>query len=346
MIIDASRSLVFLLLSFFDLCHLTRLAKAHLVVSFKDDHFSSKIMRRKAFKGRNPQPRHRRPFLLSHVAMLRQSDSLNEDFASQLGGHSLLWSYRDNDDTKPMPNRVPIHVGIVLDGNGRWAKQRNVPISFAHMKGADRVLQIVPMIKSAGVKCCTFYCFSTENWSRPSEEIMDIFSVLEQTLVSITSNINNRGIRIKLIGSREELPQSLLNALDKLEFQTSMQNDDTTEFLTVGLAINYGGRRDIIEATKKIADAILNGEISDPNVEINECLLSSYLSTQGLPDLDLIIRTGGEQRLSNFLLWNAAYAELYFTEVLWPDFDEVCWAAALEWYANRDRRFGARHKLS
>lgn len=236
--------------------------------------------------------------------------------------------------------RVPLHVGIVLDGNGRWARQRNLPVSLAHMAGADRVLQLIPFLQSSGIKCCTLYCLSTENWSRPEQEVMNIFSILEQTLISVMDSDTSRGIQVKLLGSREELPCSLLNVLDQIE--SSTQNENHNSDLTICLAINYGGRRDIVDATKKIIQAVQNGEISDPSTQVTETSFSSYLSTKELPELDLIIRTGGDQRLSNFLLWNAAYAELYFTDVLWPDFNEKYLTEALEWYSRRDRRFGGR----
>jgi len=244
-------------------------------------------------------------------------------------------------DCKDNSNGVPRHVGIVLDGNGRWAQQHNLPVSIAHMKGADRALQLIPFLQSSGIKCCTLYCFSTENWSRSEQEVMNILSILEQTLTSeLENDKKNRGIRVKIIGSREKLPPSLQKVLDRIEAST--ENQTESSHLTMCLAINYGGRRDIITATKNIIKAVQIGEISDPATQVTEALFSSYLSTNALPDLDLIIRTGGDQRLSNFLLWDAAYAELYFTDVLWPDFDENCLKKALEWFSKRDRRFGGR----
>jgi len=318
------------------------------------------------------------------------------DWNEQRNGHS---TNNPKPAEKDPQDRIPRHVGIVLDGNGRWATQRNLPVSIGHAKGAGRVLQLVPRLRAAGVKWCTLYCFSTENWTRPPQEVKDIMSILERTVISIADQAIKQRIRVKLLGSKEMLPPSLVKALEQLDVATdfgrqrinsaTMQqqqqqqqqqqyksstdasavvnqqrngqttnsctdsndmtpndegNGDTNadDKLTLCLAINYGGRRDLVEASKRLAQAIRNGEfvLSD----INETLLSSYLSTSGIPDPDLIIRTGGEQRLSNFLLWNAAYSELYFTNVLWPDFDEKCFKDALEWYASRERRFGGRNQ--
>lgn len=270
---------------------------------------------------------------------LKHESWSEESIRNQKDLSSTSSSRNCNDNSK---GKVPRHVGIVLDGNGRWSQQHNLPVSLAHIKGANRALQLIPFLKSSGIKCCTLYCFSTENWSRSEQEVMNILSILEQTLTLELENDKHRGIGVKIIGSREKLPPSLLKVMDRIEALT--ENQAVSSNFTICLAINYGGRRDIITATKNIIQAVQIGEISEPDSQVTEALFRSYLSTNGLPDLDLIIRTGGDQRLSNFLLWDAAYAELYFTDVLWPDFDENCLKQALEWFSKRDRRFGGRNQ--
>ena len=272
--------------------------------------------------------------------------------------------YNELETTQHDKNNVPRHVAFVCDGNSRWAKARNVPTFVGHAAGADRLVEVLTALKNDGVQYCTMYGFSTENWRRSKKEIDDILTVMEQTARRFYDRALQERVRVKVLGDMhdERLPQSLRDILGQLERDTlkfgasattetaattsSDGNQDTndrpTQPLTVCLAVNYGGRQDIVNASLKVARALANGEI-DPE-DVSEETFSSYLCTDDIPDPDLIIRTSGECRLSNFLLWNAAYAELYFTPVLWPDFAEDHWKAALTWYGERKRRFGAREK--
>lgn len=240
---------------------------------------------------------------------------------------------------------TPEHVAFICDGNSRWAASRSLPASVGHAAGADRLLSILECLKSKGVKVCTMYGFSTENWSRPAEEINDIFTIMEQTALGFREKALAEGVRVKILGDLddERLPRSLRGVLLVLEqdtFSVAATKGGAQEGLMVCLAVNYGGRADIVSASRKLSDAISQGVIGAD--EVDDSVFGSYLHTAGVPDPDLIIRTGGEQRLSNFLLWNAAYSELYFTDKLWPDFNEASLDEALDWYTGRIRRFGSR----
>ena len=267
---------------------------------------------------------------------------------------------KSNDKTKNEPN----HIAIILDGNGRWAKKNNVPISIGHTKGASRVISTLQYLKSnTNVQCCTLYAFSTENWSRSYDEIQHIWNVIEQTTNQLSHLIESEQIHFQLLGhwKDERIPSTLVQKLWLLQ---TPKTDDNHK-LMVALAINYGGRQDIIHAAQRIVDASIqavqqqqqqqqqqptsmmhnNGIVQSnhiPSIQVNEDMITSNLSTANLPPLDMVIRTGGEQRMSNFLLWDAAYAELYFTDQLWPDFDDSCLKESLNWYSNRERRFGGR----
>ena len=242
-------------------------------------------------------------------------------------------------------SNVPRHVGIILDGNGRWAQRRGLPLFVGHARGAQRVIDLVPILQNAGIQRCTMYCFSTENWSRPYEEVQDIMNILQRTCFDMMTDerIVQNKVRVRFIGERLGLPPNLLDAMDKLETRTKTTARNNTHQLdgsiTLCLAVNYGGRRDLVQAAKRLAQDIANGSID--HEQVTEATFGQYLCTSD-DDPQLIIRTGGEHRLSNFMLWNAAYSELYFTDILWPDFDGKCLDDALEWYAQRDRRFGGR----
>jgi undecaprenyl diphosphate synthase len=237
------------------------------------------------------------------------------------------------------PSDVPRHVALVCDGNSRWARARRLPTSVGHFAGADRLIDSIQILKRAGVQVITYYGFSTENWKRSPTEISSVLRVMELTARQFYyKEAFDNNVRIKILGDLqdERIPNGLRDILSKLERDTSCQNG----VVTVCIAVNYGGRQDIVNASLRLAKAISCGQIDEDNVTEED--FGSFLCTLDIPDPDLIIRTGGEKRLSNFLLWNSAYSELYFSDVLWPDFDETCVLEALSWFATRSRRFGGR----
>lgn len=227
---------------------------------------------------------------------------------------------------------VPAHVGIIMDGNGRWASKRGFPRKFGHREGAKTFRTITKACRDMGVKYVTYYAFSTENWSRPEDEVEAIMDLFEKYLDEVKDFIEEN-IRIRFIGDRSVLKPTLLEKMDDTE-KTS-ENFTAMDCL---LAINYGGRDEITRAVKNIAGKVKNGELSVD--DINEQLVTDSLDTSFAPPVDLIIRSGGEERLSNFLIWQAAYAEYYFTDVLWPDFSKKELENALKAYSDRNRRFG------
>ncbi len=222
-----------------------------------------------------------------------------------------------------------LHVAIIMDGNGRWAENRGLPRIHGHKEGLKRVEELVRYAPGKGVKYLTLYAFSTENWKRPKSEREFLFSMFEFYLKSKRDELKGHGICLKVIGLRRNLPSRLLELVEETENYLS---DGTNLFLQI--AFNYGGRAEIVEAVKKIIQEKIGPE------EIDEKKFEDYLFTAGIPDPDLLIRTSGEKRLSNFLLWQCAYTELYFTSVLWPDFDESEFDKALEEFSKRRRRFG------
>ncbi len=226
-------------------------------------------------------------------------------------------------------NPVPRHVAVIMDGNGRWAKQKNLPRLAGHNAGAKAVERATAAARKYGVEFLTFYAFSTENWSRPQEEIDGLMKLLEQTLDKYTREASQNDVRVWISGRREPLPPRLLEKIDRLTAATAHKTG-----LTVNLALNYGSKAELLDAYARLAaDGIQTPTESD---------LRARLYRPDLPDPDLLIRTSGEQRLSNFLLWQCAYTEFYFTDVLWPDFGEPHFKAALDDYARRVRRFGGR----
>jgi undecaprenyl diphosphate synthase len=220
-----------------------------------------------------------------------------------------------------------------MDGNGRWAKRRKLPRLEGHRQGAKSVRRAVEFCRRNGIEFLTLYAFSTENWRRPSTEVAGLMKLLSQFIDSELNELHANNIRVKTIGDVSRLPSELIakirNAVEKTRYNQKM---------TLNIALSYGGRQDIISASLKVAAAIQSGALR--NEEVTEELYSKFLDTQGLPDPDLLIRTGGEMRISNFLLWQLAYAELYFTPVLWPDFDENTFIEAINEYRSRQRRFG------
>ncbi len=222
--------------------------------------------------------------------------------------------------------KVPRHIGFIMDGNGRWAKLRGKSRSYGHKKGADVIEEVVSACFFEGVEAVSLYAFSTENWSRPKEEIDTIFDLLEKFLHRYENKLVNERIRLIISGDLSEISEKLRNRSISV-----MKNTERFVGKTLNIAINYGGRAEIVRAAKLLAEA------GEPITEEN---LAGRLYTAGLPDIDLAVRTSGESRLSNFFLWQCAYAELYFTDVLWPDFGTEELKKALEWFAGRKRRFG------
>lgn len=231
--------------------------------------------------------------------------------------------------------RVPRHVAIIMDGNGRWAKQRGLPRAAGHRAGAEAVRRAMQSAVDHGVEVLTLYAFSSENWRRSTEEISDLTALMRYYLERELKTLDKEGVRLKLIGDHSAFGGELVERLDKAVERTA-GNDR----LTLVVALSYGSRGEIAAAARQLAGRAVAGEL-DP-AAIDEALLGAALQTADLPDLDLLIRTSGEVRLSNFLLWQAAYAELLFLDTLWPDFDEQTFAEALKTYAARERRFGGR----
>ena len=223
-------------------------------------------------------------------------------------------------------NNLPAHVGIIMDGNGRWAKKRGMPRKFGHKEGGKVFKKIVEACDELGLKYVTFYAFSTENKKRPSDEVDALIKLFDEHLDELKS-INDRNSRLRFIGDLSFFPQEIRKKMQQAEEATEKNTG-----LTCALALNYGGRSEIVNAVSRI--------ISEKVSDITEESFAEYLYTGGMPDVDLIIRTGGERRISNFLLWQAAYAELYFTDVLWPDFGRENLEEALDFFKERTRRFG------
>ena len=224
---------------------------------------------------------------------------------------------------------LPQHVAFIMDGNGRWAEQRGLSRLDGHRAGVKNIRPIIKFLNSNGIKYATLYAFSTENWSRPEAEVNGIFHLLEEIIVEESQELHKNGARLRHIGSFEglsdKLQESIKNALELTAGNTGM---------TIGVALNYGGRAEIINAVRRI---ISNGVRPD---ELDEKRFRDYLYTADFPDVDLVIRTGGEFRTSNLLIWQTAYSEYYFTPVLWPDFNEEELKKALQAYSQRERRFG------
>lgn len=225
------------------------------------------------------------------------------------------------------------HIGIILDGNGRWAKAKMMPRTYGHKKGADNIEKISQACWNRGIKYMTVYAFSTENWSRPQEEVDFLMGLFRQLLKKSMKTCKKNNMRVRVIGDPSGLDQDIQESIRELE-DFSAQFDG----FQLQLAINYGGRDEIVRATQRIAEKVSKGELSID--EIDEAKFTSYLDTKEIPDPDLLIRTSGEQRLSNFLLWQLAYSEFYFTLTPWPEFDEKALDEAILEYNERDRRFG------
>lgn len=233
------------------------------------------------------------------------------------------------DELKP----VPRHVAIILDGNGRWAKKRFLPRNAGHAAGSKNVEKICSAAWNMGIEYVTMYAFSTENWSRPQDEVDALMKLLYSYLKDCIKTSKKNNMQVRVIGDITRLAEDLQEQIRELE-EVSAQNTG----LHFQVALNYGSRDEMIRAIQKMGQAIRSGQL-EPD-DITEQTLSDYLDTKGIPDPDLMIRTSGEQRLSNYLLWQMAYTEFYFTDVLWPDFDRAELEKAVEFYRQRDRRFG------
>lgn len=230
---------------------------------------------------------------------------------------------------------VPRHVAIVMDGNGRWAKKRFMPRFFGHKQGVDALVRTVLSCADRGIEYLTVFAFSSENWKRPTEEVSGLMGLVLVAVAKYLANLAARGVRIRIVGDRSQVSEKLRQAWEHAESST---RDNTR--ITLSVAFNYGGRWDIVQACRQ---AIADGVAAD---DLDETALNNYMALSHAPDPDLFIRTGGECRISNFLLWQAAYSELYFIDCLWPEFGDAELDAALDEYARRDRRFGAVESAS
>ena len=228
---------------------------------------------------------------------------------------------------------IPSHVAIIMDGNGRWAKQRNLPRIAGHHEGMKTVRKITRIANDLGIKVLTLYAFSTENWKRPKVEIDFLMKLPGEFLSTYLPELIEQNVKVEMIGNFDVLPEHTKNAI-----QRAMEETAHNDGMTLNFAMNYGSRLELVESVKKIAKLVAEGLISIE--DIDESLIESHLMTAHLPEPDLLIRTSGEVRLSNFMLWQLAYAEFSFTDVLWPDFDEQCMLDAVEEFQSRNRRFG------
>lgn len=246
----------------------------------------------------------------------------------------MLW--KKSKLPSPIPNpqsRLPEHVAIIMDGNGRWAKSRGLPRTAGHKKGADSLRTIMNACQAAGVRYLTIYAFSSENWKRPTDEVSDLMQLLQHYLRQELDTLHKNNIRLRFIGDMTQLDNAILASINNAKQLTAGNTD-----FHFTVALSYGSRQEMVRAMRTLAKNIEDGKITSS--DISEDVISNALDTSGLPEPDLLIRTGGEQRLSNFLLWQSAYTEFYFTPVLWPDFDASHFNEALVEYAKRDRRFG------
>ena len=318
--------------------------------------------------------------LMSRLLSVEEGISKQSPMNSAVSLHHSLSSSKQSNHTDTSAESslhemnnldVPRHIAFICDGNSRWAELNSLPKSIGHAAGADRVINVISYLRKyrtgqkqlypnsntsiehKRVQYCTLFAFSTENWSRSKSEIDAIFKLIEKVAIQYQQHdaIKNGQIEIRILGdlNDDRIPVGTKTALNKLQSDSKQACDDRMlvekecDVLTVCLAINYGGRKDILQAAAKLAQSISSGELTSDSMDDTE--ISKRLSTSSIPDPDLIIRTGGEKRLSNFLLWNAAYAELYFSDTLWPDFNDDSLAEAILWYGRRNRRYGGRTEL-
>jgi undecaprenyl diphosphate synthase len=228
---------------------------------------------------------------------------------------------------------LPQHIAVVMDGNGRWASKRHLPRAAGHKAGVNATRKIVENCEKANIKALTIFAFSSENWNRPKDEVSNLMSLFITTISAEVKKLHKKNVCVKFIGDRTRFADKLQASINDSE---ALTKDNTG--LRLNIAANYGGRWDVVNACKGIIDDIQDGVLSAGSVD--EGRLSEYMSLSDVPDPDLFIRTGGEQRISNFLIWQTAYSELYFTDTLWPDFSDDEFDAAIDWFQGRQRRFG------
>ncbi len=228
---------------------------------------------------------------------------------------------------------LPRHVAIIMDGNGRWARQNGRPRTAGHRAGVKATRAVVECCADRGIDILTLFAFSSENWRRPQDEVTGLMSLFIEVLRNEIDSLHENGVRVNFIGDRDQLPSGLRLGLKEAEQKTA-----ANERMQLVLAVAYGGRWDIVQAARRLAVAVSEGKL-DANT-VDDAVLNKYLSLGGIPDPDLLIRTGGERRISNFLLWDLAYTELHFTDTLWPEFDSSDLDAALKFFADRERRYG------
>lgn len=231
--------------------------------------------------------------------------------------------------------RLPRHVAIIMDGNGRWAKKHRLSVATGHRKGTEALREIIRHTNELGIEVLSLYAFSTENWSRSEEEVAALMQLILEFFQSEIGELEAKNVRIRILGDKTRLPAPQRDTLMEAEGRTCNNTG-----LQLNIAINYGGRDELVTAARELASMVATGEITPQDVTAQS--LAAHLYTRGQPDVDLLIRTSGEMRLSNFLLWQCAYAEFLFPQVLWPDFSVRCYDEALEAYGNRNRRFGGR----
>lgn len=228
---------------------------------------------------------------------------------------------------------LPVHIGIIMDGNGRWAQKRGLPRTVGHKKGSENLKNVLKVARESGIKVVTLYAFSSENWSRPKEEVDTLMNLFREYLKNDIKELIKENVRVSFIGNKDKFDSDLKEEMIKIETQTKHLDG-----FHVVLALSYGSRDDIILAVKSIAKEVKDGLLDLNDIDSN--VFASHLSTKGIPDPDFIIRTSGEERVSNFLLWELAYSEFYFTPVYWPDFDEKEFKKALSVFETRKRRYG------
>lgn len=233
---------------------------------------------------------------------------------------------------------IPKHIAIIMDGNGRWAQKRGLPRVFGHRQGAETVRRVVEAAANAGVKYLTLFGFSTENWSRPAEEVSELMNLLRHYVRSNVADLQKNNVRLCVIGERERIEPDVLATIEQAEALTA-KNDR----ITLTIAFSYGARQEIVLAMRKLAEDVQNGKLTPSEIDVS--MVSGALLTADLPDPDLLIRTSGEQRISNFMLWQIAYSELVFVDTFWPDFGKDDLDAAIRTYQSRDRRFGGVKKV-
>lgn len=243
-------------------------------------------------------------------------------------------SDRDRQTAAAPATATPGHVALIMDGNGRWAEQRGLPRAAGHRAGVEALKRTVKAAPNLGIRCLTVFGFSTENWSRPEAEVSDLMGMVRAFVASDLDRLHREGVRVRVLGRRRGLPADIAELIERAESKTA-RNDR----FRLQVAFNYGARADLLDAVRVHAERVAAGAAPS---EIDEAGFSALLSTAGAPPLDLVVRTSGEQRLSNFLLWEAAYAELVFQDILWPDYGEGALSEAVAAFGARDRRFGGR----